>query len=521
MKNAGSRFFSDQDNRSQLPSQAKKAKDFVKMSDYVKSGDYARFRDIVMEQSDTFTSKHVGDSLLALAHFKEAKGIEVERDILGTLLRKMENVKHVNGDALADIVLACIKMNEPIPDSAMKRLNYIIRGNRRNFDASIVTRVVKGFAAEGKQLPESVAQELNRMKPHKVSSLKDSQVVKIVDALDSLGQQVSGLLKSRYKKYHFRKEIDYFGKNKTCTYSDFKAFVQSKHEMFNESHIGFMLLRQANFKSEGIMVDDSVSRLLLDSACRLKKLSDRPFANIIHACGVLQEPIEESLLSKNISTCGSQDHFDFVGAALILKTFVKINTPLPDMIMERFENLPEDTLNRIGPKELNTIVEGLMALGQAVPDKMYRKYESAMLLQQINECRFKLEHGYDQFMPLVLEKQHLLFGEHLAKSFACMKSFQNNIEGELPQYDEVMSILFGRAEDLDCLLVQDILQIVCTCANLNQQIPLPVVKNFSEIMEKGAQEYNSKKVCTAICAYVKLGYLYLTSSSTITKVHNE
>ena len=43
-----SRFFSDQDNRSQLPSQAKKAKDFVKMSDYVKSGDYARFRDIVM-----------------------------------------------------------------------------------------------------------------------------------------------------------------------------------------------------------------------------------------------------------------------------------------------------------------------------------------------------------------------------------------------------------------------------------------------------------------------------------------
>ena len=103
----------------------------------------------------------------------------------------------------------------------------------------------------------------------------------------------------RYKKYHFRKEIDYFGKNKTCTYSDFKAFVQSKHEMFNESQIGFMLLRQANFKSEGIMVDDSVSRLLLDSACRLKKLSDRPFANIIHACGVLQEPIEESLLSKN------------------------------------------------------------------------------------------------------------------------------------------------------------------------------------------------------------------------------
>ena len=175
--------------------------------------------------------------------------------------------------------------------------------------------------------------------------------------------------------------------------------MQSKHEMFNESHIGFMLLRQANFKSEGIMVDDSVSRLLLDSACRLKKLSDRPFANIIHACGVLQEPIEESLLSKNISTCGSQDHFDFVGAALILKTFVKINTPLPDMIIERFEKLPEDTLNRIGPKEVNTIVEGLMALGQAVPDKINRKYESAMLLQQINECRFKLEHGYDQFMP--------------------------------------------------------------------------------------------------------------------------
>ena len=70
--------------------------------------------------------------------------------------------------------------------------------------------------------------------------------------------------------------------------------MQSKHEMFNESHIGFMLLRQANFKSEGIMVDDSVSRLLLDSACRLKKLSDRPFANIIHACGVLQD------LSKNL-----------------------------------------------------------------------------------------------------------------------------------------------------------------------------------------------------------------------------
>ena len=75
------------------------------------------------------------------------------------------------------------------------------------------------------------------------------------------------------------------------------------------------------------------------------------------------------------------------------------------LMMERFENLPEDTLNRIGPKELNSIVEGLMALGQAVPDKMFRKYESAMLLQQINECRFKLENGYDQFMPLVFEKQ--------------------------------------------------------------------------------------------------------------------
>ena len=72
----------------------------------------------------------------------------------------------------------------------------------------------------------------------------------------------------------------------------------------------------------------------------------------------------------------------------------------------------------------------------------------------------------------------------MAKSFACMKSFQNNNEGELPQYDEVMSILLGRAEDLDCLLVQDILQIVCTCANLNQQIPLPVVKNFGDYGER-------------------------------------
>ena len=281
--------------------------------------------------------------------------------------------------------------------------------------------------------------------------------------------------------------------------------MQSKHEMFNESQIGFMLLRQANFKSEGIMVDDSVSRMLLDSAHRLKKLSDRPFANIIHACGVLQEPIQESLLSKNISARGAQDHFDFVGAASILQTFLKINTPLPSMIMERFENLSEDRLDRIGPKELNTIVEGLMALGQAVPDKMFRKYESAMLLQQINEIRFKSEHGYDHFQSLVFEKKHLFFGEHLAKAFACMESFQNNIEGQLPQYDEVMAIMLGRAEGLDCLLVQDILQIVCACANLNQQIPLKVVNNFSKIMEKGAQGYNSKKVCTAICAYVKLG----------------
>ena len=53
----------------------------------------------------------------------------------------------------------------------------------------------------------------------------------------------------------------------------------------------------------------------------------------------------------------------------------------------------------------------------------------------------------------------MLIGEHLAKSFACMKSFQNNNEGELPQYDEVMSILLGRAEDLDCLLVQDIFRL--------------------------------------------------------------
>ena len=67
---SASRFFSDQSNRSQLPSQAQRARDSMEMDDYVKSGDYAGFRDAIMEQSDTFTSKHVGDSLLALGTFQ-------------------------------------------------------------------------------------------------------------------------------------------------------------------------------------------------------------------------------------------------------------------------------------------------------------------------------------------------------------------------------------------------------------------------------------------------------------------